>query len=320
MCDAEEVPHPQITSESGRAIVAHHSVLLVEVLGSIKKGTPADHFTYNGDEHPLVKELLEMRDNLTNLNRLEAYHDALERKDDAYNMFTLGLLELVDKAKIETLFWEIGKGVLESYRGKAHVPEEIRQLKDQLADQYLCNFSVFQSLLDHWALDQLFPIMPINKLKTAPECEATLVDITCDSDGKVDRFIDFEDTSNTLPLHDIQVDESGHLKDDYYLGFFLMGAYQDIMGDLHNLFGKVNEAHVFLDEDEPSGYYIEEVIEGSNVGLALSSVQYDQRELKRHMKRQVDRAIKADQMKPREGMRLLRDYDQGLSDYTYLSS
>lgn len=320
VCDAEEVPHPQITSESGRAIVAHHSVLLVEVLGSIKKGTPADHFTYNGDEHPLVKELLGMRDNLTNLNRLEAYHDALERKDDAYNMFTLGLLELVDKAKIETLFWEIGKGVLESYRGKAHVPEEIRQLKDQLADQYLCNFSVFQSLLDHWALDQLFPIMPINKLKTAPECEATLVDITCDSDGKVDRFIDFEDTSNTLPLHDIQVDESGHLKDDYYLGFFLMGAYQDIMGDLHNLFGKVNEAHVFLDEDEPSGYYIEEVIEGSNVGLALSSVQYDQRELKRHMKRQVDRAIKADQMKPREGMRLLRDYDQGLSDYTYLSS
>ena len=320
VCDTEEVPHPQITSESGRAIVAHHSVLLVEVLGSIKKGTPADHLVYGDDEHPLVKELIEMRDNLTKLNRLEAYHDALERKDDAYNMFTLGLLELVDKAKIETLFWEIGRGVLESYRGKVHVPEEIRQLKDQLADQYLCNFSVFQSLLDHWALDQLFPIMPVNKLKDAPEREGTLVDITCDSDGKVDRFIDFEDTLNTLPLHDVKTDETGRMVDDYYLGFFLMGAYQDIMGDLHNLFGRVNEVHVFLDEDEPCGHYIEEVIEGTTVGLALSSVQYDQRELKRHMKRQVDRAIKEDQMKPREGMRLLRDYDQGLSDYTYLGS
>ena len=320
VCDAEKVPHPEITSESGRAIVAHHSVLLVEVLGSIKKGTPADHLVYGKDEHPLVKELLEMRDNLSNLNRLEAYHDALERKDDAYNMFTLGLLELVDKAKIETLFWEIGRGVLESYRGKAHVPEEIRQLKDHLGDQYLCNFSVFQSLLDHWALDQLFPIMPINRLSEAPSREGTLVDITCDSDGKVDRFIDFEDTRNTLPLHDVVTDETGRIVDDYYLGFFLIGAYQDIMGDLHNLFGRVNEVHVFLDEDEPSGYYIEEVIEGSTVGLALSSVQYDQLELKRHMKRQVDRAIKADQMKPREGMRLLRDYDKGLSDYTYLGS
>ena len=195
-----------------------------------------------------------------------------------------------------------------------------RQLKDQLGDQYLCNFSVFQSLLDHWALDQLFPIMPIHHLEETPACEGTLVDITCDSDGKVDQFIDFEDTRNTLPLHEVPADVSGKLLHDYYLGFFLMGAYQDIMGDLHNLFGRVNEVHVFLDPDEPCGYYVEEIIQGTTVGVALASVQYDQHELKRRMKRQVDQAIKADLMKPTEGMRLLRDYDSGLSGYTYLSA
>ena len=263
---------------------------------------------------------MEIRNNLDHQNKLEAYHDAVERKDEAHNMFTLGMLELEDKAKIETLFWEIGRGVLESYRGKAYVPEDIRQLKDQLGDQYLCNFSVFQSLLDHWALDQLFPIMPIHHLEETPSREGTLVDITCDSDGKVDQFIDFEDTRNTLPLHEVSADANGKLLHDYYLGFFLMGAYQDIMGDLHNLFGSVNEVHVFLDPDEPCGYYVEEIIQGTTVGAALASVQYDQHELKRRMKRQVDQAIKADLMKPTEGMRLLRDYDSGLSGYTYLSA
>jgi arginine decarboxylase len=162
--------------------------------------------------------------------------------------------------------------------------------------------------------------MPINRLSEAPDREGTLVDITCDSDGKIDRFIDFEDTSNTLPLHNIKTGPDGQTTKDYYLGFFLMGAYQDIMGDLHNLFGRVNEVHVFLDPDEPCGYYVEEVIEGSTVGLALASVQYDQHEMKRRMKKQVDKAIKADQMKPSEGMRLLRDFDRGLADYTYLSA
>jgi len=320
VCDGEGVPHPELTSESGRAIVAHHSVLIVEVVGSIQKGTPAAHLVYGDEEHELVEELVEIRNNLDHLNKLEAYHDAVERKDEAHNMFTLGMLELEDKAKIETLFWEIGRGVLESYRGKAYVPEDIRQLKDQLGDQYLCNFSVFQSLLDHWALDQLFPIMPIHHLEETPSREGTLVDITCDSDGKVDQFIDFEDTRNTLPLHEVPADANGKLLHDYYLGFFLMGAYQDIMGDLHNLFGRVNEVHVFLDPDEPCGYYVEEIIQGTTVGAALASVQYDQHELKRRMKRQVDQAIKADLMKPTEGMRLLRDYDSGLSGYTYLSA
>ena len=274
-------------------------------------------FEYGENEHPLVRELLDIRKNLAKLNKLEAYHDALERKDDAQNMFTLGLLDLPDKAKIENLYWEIGQEVVQSFRGQAYVPEEIRKLEDSLGDQYLCNFSVFQSLLDHWALGQLFPIMPISRLNERPTREATLVDITCDSDGQINKFIDLRDVRDTLPLHALA--QNGNGGEPYYLGFFLMGAYQDIMGDLHNLFGRVNEVHVFLDPDEPTGYYIEEIIEGSTIVQTLQSVQYDENELKRQMKAQIDEAIKGDKMKPSEGMRLLDDYERGLKNYTYLS-
>jgi arginine decarboxylase len=233
-------------------------------------------------------------------------------------MFTLGMLDLPDKAKIESLYWEISLDVVKSYRGQAYVPEEIRKLEDSLGDQYMCNFSVFQSLLDHWALGQLFPIMPINKLNERPTSEATLVDITCDSDGQVNKFIDLHDVRDTLPLHKLSMNGNGQLE-PYYIGFFLMGAYQDIMGDLHNLFGRVNEVHVFLDPDEPAGYYVEEIIEGTTIGQALASVQYDENELKRLMKVQIDEAIKSDRMKPSEAMRLLDDYERGLKDYTYLT-
>lgn len=316
VCNVEKVPHPDIVSESGRAIVAHHSVLIVEVFGSIEKNRPSPNLIYGEEEHPLVKELLDIRRNLPKLNKLEAYHDALERKEDAHHMFTLGLLELPDKAKIESLFWEIGEDVVRTFKGQSYIPEEIRKLEDLLGDQYLCNFSVFQSLLDHWALGQLFPIMPINRLDERPTREATLVDITCDSDGQINKFIDLRDVRDTLPLHALK--RNGTVQEPYYLGFFLMGAYQDIMGDLHNLFGRVNEVHVFLDPDEPSGYYVEEIIEGSTVVQTLSAVQYDENELKRQMKAQIDEAIKSDRMKPSEAMRLLDDYERGLKEYTYL--
>jgi arginine decarboxylase len=228
-------------------------------------------------------------------------------------MFTLGVMELPDKARIENLYWEISREVVESFKGQAYIPEEIRKLEDSLGDQYLCNFSVFQSLLDHWALGQLFPIMPIHHLDQPPDRNGTLADITCDSDGKVSSFIDLQDVKETLPLHRIQSGEP------YYLGFFLLGAYQDIMGDLHNLFGRVNEVHVFLDEDEDSGWYIEEVIEGSTVGSVLSMTQWDQPELIRLVKAQVDAAIKSDRLKPNEAMRLLSEYERGLKGYTYLN-
>ncbi len=318
VCNAEKVPHPDIISESGRAIVAHHSVLIVEVFGSIEKNRPSLALPYGDNEHPLVKELLDIKKNLGKLNKLEAFHDALERKDDAHHMFTLGMMDLPDKAKIEHLYWQISQEVVASFKGQAYIPEEIRKLEDSLGDQYLCNFSVFQSLLDHWALGQLFPIMPVGRLNERPTREATLVDITCDSDGQINKFIDLRDVRDTLPVHSLNTNGNGQLE-PYYLGFFLMGAYQDIMGDLHNLFGRVNEVHVFLDPDEATGYYVEEVIEGSTTIQCLTSVQYDEKELARQMKAQIDEAIKADRMKPSEGMRLLDDYERGLREYTYLT-
>ena len=318
VCNAEKVPHPDIISESGRAIVAHHSVLIVEVFGAIEKIRPGENLQYGDNEHPLVKELLDIKRNLAKSNKLEAYHDALERRDDAQHMFTLGMMDLPDKAKIENLYWEISQDVVGSFKDQAYVPEEIRKLEDSLGDQYLCNFSVFQSLLDHWALDHLFPIMPISRLNERPTREATLADITCDSDGQVNKFIDLRDVRDTLPLHQLNTNGNGQ-PEPYYLGFFLMGAYQDIMGDLHNLFGRVNEVHVFLEPDEPAGYYVEEIIEGNTIIQTLAAVQYDENELKRQMKAQMDDAIKSDRMKPSEAMRLLDDYERGLKAYTYLN-
>jgi arginine decarboxylase len=318
VCNTEKVPHPDIISESGRAIVAHHSVLIVEVFGAIGKIRPADSIQYGDNEHPIVKELLEINRKLAKSNKIASYHSALERRDDAQQMFTLGMLDLPDKAKIENLYWEISRAVVEHYRGRKHIPEEISKLEDSLGDQYLCNFSVFQSLLDHWALDQLFPIMPISRLNEPPTREGTLVDITCDSDGQINKFIDLSDVRDTLPLHPLNTNGNGQVE-PYHIGFFLMGAYQDIMGDLHNLFGRVNEVHVFLDPDEATGYYVEEIIEGNTIGQTLAAVQYDENELKRQMKAQMDEAIKSDRMKPSEAMRLLDDYERGLKAYTYLS-
>ncbi len=318
VCNAEGVAHPHIVSESGRATVAHHSVLVTEVFGSITKDQSAEFLKFGEQEHPLVKDMLRLREKLPKANKRTAYHDALERKEEAHNMFTLGLLGLEEKAKVEALYWEISREVVQHYRGRAVIPEEVKKLEDSLSDQYVCNFSVFQSLLDHWALGQLFPVMPLSRHLEKPTREGTLVDITCDSDGEISKFVDLRDVRDTLPLHPLRQTENGQ-QEPYYLGFFLVGAYQDIMGDLHNLFGRVNEVHVFLDPDEPTGYYIEEVIEGDTIIHSLTSVQYDENELKRLMKGQIDAAIKADKMKPSEGMRLLDDYERGLKDYTYLT-
>jgi len=290
----------------------------VEVFGSIEKIRAGDAFQYGDSEHALVKELLDIKKNLGKANKLEAFHDAQERKEDAQQMFALGVLDLPEKAKIENLYWEISRAVVQSFKGQAYIPEEILKLEDSLSDQYLCNFSVFQSLLDHWALGQLFPIMPVTRLNERPTREATLVDITCDSDGQINKFIDLRDVRDTLPLHELQTNGGGK-QEPYHIGFFLMGAYQDIMGDLHNLFGRVNEVHVFLEPDEATGYYIEEIIEGNTIIHSLSAVQYDENELKRQMKAQMDEAIKSNRMKPSEAMRLLDDYERGLKAYTYLS-
>ncbi len=313
VCDAEGVPHPTIVSESGRAIVAHHSVLIVEAFGSIEKSRNGERVEAAADDPQIVHDIIEIYENLGRKNRLENLHDAHEIRERAQAMFDLGLLDLRAKARIETVYWQIAGSVVEMFRGMHYVPEEVKEMEVALGDQFLCNFSVFQSLLDHWALGQLFPVMPIHRLTEFPDRNATLVDITCDSDGRVSKFIDLQDVKETLPLHRWR--PGGR----YYVGFFLVGAYQDIMGDMHNLFGRVNEMHVYLDEDEDCGYYVEEVLPGSTIAQVLSLTQWDTNEIARRMKAQVDAAIKSDRLKPSEAMRLLDNYEKGLAAYTYLN-
>ena len=312
VCDSEKVAHPTIVSESGRAIVAHHSVLVVEAFGSIEKDHGAIPVAPSQNDPKLLADILDIQRQLSRQNRMESLHDAQQIKEQSQSMFDLGLLELESKAKIETIYWQIARTIVDYCAGMKYVPEEVKDLEIALCDQYVCNFSVFQSLLDHWALGQLFPVMPIHRLDEFPERNATLVDITCDSDGKVSKFIDLNDVRETLPVHRLNNGEP------YYIGFFIMGAYQDIMGDLHNLFGRVNEAHVFLDEDEESGWYIEETLEGSTISEVLSTTQWDKNELTRQVKAQVDAAIKSDRLKPNEAMKLLANYEKALKGYTYL--
>ena len=312
VCDSEKVEHPVLVSESGRAIVAHHSVLVVEAFGSIEKDKARIKAAPTPNDPKQVSDILELQKTITALNWAETLHDAQQIKEQSQAMFELGLLELESKAKIEQAYWQIAQQVVTFTKGAKYIPDEVRELEISLGDQYVCNFSVFQSLLDHWALGQLFPVMPIDRLECFPDRNATLVDITCDSDGKMSKFIDLHDVKDTLPLHQLAPGEP------YLIGFFLMGAYQDIMGDLHNLFGRVNEAHVFLDEDEDSGWYIEETLEGSTIEDVLKVVQWDQTELMRQMKSQVDASIKTDRLKPNEAMRLLASYEKALKGYTYL--
>jgi arginine decarboxylase len=313
VCDSEGVPHPAIVSEGGRAIVAHHSVLVMEAFSSIEKTPPKLRVIATEKDHKLVEDILDVKQRLKRGNRIESLHDIQQIKEEAQQTFELGLLDLESKAKIDTIYWQLAQQIVNMHRGLRFIPEEVKQLETTLGDQYICNFSVFQSLLDHWALGQLFPIMPIHRLNTPPDRHGMIVDITCDSDGKVSKFTDLQDVRDTIPLHRIAPGEM------YYLGVFMVGAYQDIMGDLHNLFGRVTEVHVFLDPDEESGWYIEEVIGGSTIGEVLSMTQWDKVELMRLLKAQVDDAIKTDRLKPNDAMRLLDDYERLLQEYTYLT-
>src|SRR6266704_3055977 len=292
VCDSEGVAHPTIVSESGRAIVAHHSVLVVEAFSSIEKTAPKLKVEAGETDHKLVGEILDVKQRLKRGNRLESLHDIQQIKEEAQHTFDLGLLDLESKAKIDTVYWQLAHEIVNMHRGLRYVPDEVKELETSLADQYICNFSVFQSPLDR---------------------HGTIVHITCDSDGKVSKFIDLQDVKETLPLHHITPGEI------YYLGVFMVGAYQDIMGDLHNLFGRVTEVHVFLDPDEESGWYIEEVIGGSTIGEVLAMTQWDKVELMRRLKSQVDEAIKTDRLKPNDAMKLLDDYERFLQEYTYLS-
>jgi len=312
ICNASGVAVPDIVSESGRAVVAPHSMLVVEVFERINKRESLGQQHQPKVKHKVVHDLAVMLKNKTKLGRLERFHDALQKKEEAFSLFNLGYLDLQNRAAAESIFWQICEEIAKEGRKTGYQPEELHDLSKLLADQYVCNFSVFQSLLDHWALKQLFPVAPLHRLKEKPTVNAILVDITCDSDGKIDSFIDLQDVKDYITLHPLN-------NKPYYLGIFLTGAYQDIMGDLHNLLGRVNEVHVFLEEDEPNGFYIEEALSGSRIADVIEGVQYQQEELCRRMKAQIDAATRRDQVKPREGVRLLELYESQMLNKTYLN-
>ena len=312
ICAAAGVNAPDIVSESGRAITAPHSMLVIEVFERISKREAIETTRTPASKHKVVADLETLLKNKAKLGRLERFHDAVQKKDEAISLFNLGYLDLENRAAAESLFWQICEKIDSEGSELGYQPEELRELKKLLADQYVCNFSVFQSLIDHWALKQLFPIAPLHRLRERPTVNAVLVDITCDSDGKISSFIDLQDVKDYVTLHPLN-------KQPYYLGVFFTGAYQDIMGDLHNLFGRVDEVHVFLEDDEPNGFYIEESISGSRIGTVLEGVQYDEELLCRQMKRQIDSATRRDLVKPREGVRLLEYYEALMRNKTYLS-
>lgn len=309
VCDDKGIPHPTILSESGRAVVAYHSVLVFDVLGTSNFDRCEVPEQLPEDAPQPIQDLFAIHRDLSKKNCLESYHDALKAIDDALNMFNLGYLTIEFRAMAERLFWAVGRKLQRIVREMDYVPEELNGLEAMLSDTYFCNFSVFQSMPDSWAIKQLFPIMPIHRLNEAPTRRAVLGDITCDSDGKIDQFIDLRDVRNTLQLHawDGQ---------PYYLGAFLLGAYQEILGDLHNLFGDTNAVHVSLDED--GHYSVDHVIRGDTVREVLQYVQFSSEELSAMMRRDVERAVKAGRISLEESRQLLRFYESGLEGYTYL--
>ncbi|HNU82157.1 MAG TPA: biosynthetic arginine decarboxylase [Thermoanaerobaculia bacterium] len=311
LCEQASVAHPTLVSESGRALVAHHAVLVVDVLGvgEFRVGQLPDSLP---EDAPLpLHHLFDTHREVSRKNLLESYHDALGYRDECLSLFLLNHLSLEQRVLAEDLFWSIVTRVLRLTRELPELPEELEGLERALADTYFCNFSIFQSLPDAWAIDQLFPIVPIHRLDEEPTRRGVIADITCDSDGKIEHFIDRRDVKSVLELHPL-TDEP------YYLGIFLGGAYQEILGDLHNLFGDTNTLHVSLGED--GDYHIDGVLEGDSVTEVLTYVSYDRNDLVARLRRAAERALRARQLTLDDSKQLLRMYEQGLAGYTYLES
>lgn len=309
VCDEAEVPHPTIISESGRAVVAYHSVLIFNVLGVTGFGEmdPLPELAEDA-EQPLI-DLQETYRALSNKNLLESYHDAQQALDQALNLFSLGYLPLVQRSLAENYYWAICRRVQRMARELDYFPEELEGLDSLLSDTYFCNFSLFQSLPDSWAVKQLFPIMPIHRLEEPPTRPAVLGDISCDSDGKVDQFIDRRDVKKALPLHSLN-------GAPYYLGAFLVGAYQEILGDLHNLFGDTNAVHIRLSDS--GEILVDALIQGDSVREVLDYVQFNSKQLQEEFRKNVETALREGRIGYEESGRLLRFYEEGMNGYTYL--
>lgn len=307
--DKNGIPHPNIITESGRSLTAHHSVLVFEVLEATTTPAWDENDEISNEDHALVQELYSSWETLNQLSMLETWHDAQQIREEALDRFSLGLLDLKTRAQIERLFWSIAKEIYQMTNELKHIPEELLHLPKLLSDKYFCNFSLFQSLPDSWAVDQIFPIIPIHRLDEKPDRSATLQDITCDSDGKIDNFISTRNLSHYLPVHSL------NSREPYYIGVFLVGAYQEILGDLHNLFGDTNAVHVSVDS---KGYSIDQIIDGETVAEVLDYVQYNPKKMVRTVETWVTSSVKSGIITAEEGKEFLSNYRSGLYGYTYL--
>ena len=322
VCDTRKVPHPVLVSESGRALTAHHSVLIVETLGAYQKDRVADDYKAPKDSHRMTRTLSGILQTLRKAadsgidigELLEAYHDVVEVHAEASTLFGMGYLSLEQNALVERLYWSCCSAILRHLRAiePDPAPAEMHELEDKLIDQYLCDFSVFQSMLDHWAIDQAFPIVPLDHLDRRPTRRALLVDLTCDSDGKVSQYVSSNPDKQFLELHPLRPGEP------YFLGFFLMGAYQDIMGDSHNLFGRVAEAHIYGDANEEGNFWVEKVIPGTEVQEILAQVQYFPNDLQRRMQNLIKEKIESGAVRPKRGMEILDQYMACFKEETYI--
>ncbi len=303
------IPHPNIITEGGRSLAAHHSVLIVEALESVSVQKMHEDFEVSADDHKLVRDLTEIWDTLSTRSMLEDWHDAEDIRQEALDLFQHGIIDLKTRAQIESLYWAICHEVAELAHHQKHVPDELRTIDKQMADKYFCNFSLFQSMPDSWGIDQMFPIMPISRLDERPTRSAQIQDITCDSDGKVSTYVNGVQQTNYLPLHPINPGEP------YYIGVFLTGAYQEILGSAHNLFGFTNAVHVSVDKE---GYTIDKIIDGETIADVLAYVQYDHKKLVRRLEIWVTKAIKEGKITQEEGKEFISNYRAGLYGYTYL--
>ena len=303
------IEHPNLITESGRSLSAHHSVLVIDVLETASLPEMPEEFEAKETDHQLVKDLYEIWDNLNPRNMLEDWHDAEQIREEALQLFSHGIVDLKTRAEIEAMYWSVCHEINNLAKHMKHVPEERRGLDKILADKYFCNFSLFQSLPDSWAIDQLFPIMPIQRLNERPTRNATLQDITCDSDGKIANFVTDGHIGNVLPLHPLKKNEP------YYLGVFLVGAYQEILGDMHNLFGDTNAAHISVKDGK---YSIDQIFDGETVEEVLDYVQYNPKKLVRQLEQWVTKSVKEGKISLDEGKEFLGTYRNGLFGYTYL--
>ncbi len=308
-CDQRGVPHPIIISESGRAVVAYHSMLIFGVLGVSEQGGNSDLTDPLPDAEQPLHDLLETYQNINARNLLESFHDAQQSLDTAMNLFASGYLPLDQRSTVENLYWSICRKIYKLTKQLEFIPEELEGLEALLSDTYFCNFSLFQSIPDSWAIKQLFPVMPIHRLNERPTRAAVLGDVTCDSDGKIDQFIDRRDVKRTLPLH-------AWLKEPYYLGAFLIGAYQEILGDLHNLFGDTNAVHVST--DDRGEVVLDAVIKGDTVREVLGYVEFDANQLVHRLRDSIEQAVREGRICDVQAGKFLKFYEEGLGGYTYL--